>query len=67
MKVKELIRLIEIDEECEVCVRVNEDALGPMPTVAIESVFLGFDWDKGKVILNPSIELKKIEVKNGNF
>lgn len=45
--------------DCEVSIEIEGNTIGPLPTVGISHVFLGFDWDCGKFIISPDARLSK--------
>lgn len=47
-------------ESLRIMVHIKENTLGPTPAVDIESASIGFDWNKGRLILEPVVDLKKV-------
>ena len=43
----------------EVVIKINNKGIGPMNTVRISCASLGIDWDSGKYILYPEIDLEE--------
>ena len=43
----------------EVVVKINNKGIGPMNVVRISYASLGIDWDRGKYILYPEINLEE--------
>lgn len=53
MKNSELIEsLSQLDKDAEVEIRIIGNSIGPSATSQIKSVFSGFDWDDGKILVN---------------
>lgn len=50
-------------EDCSVGIIVKEEGvvLGPTPTVPIQWLSTGFDWDSGRVLIQPELPLKKAD------
>ena len=68
MKVKDLYTLLKfyVDEnmdclEFPVLISLSEPSIGSRIMVGISNVYQGFDWENGKMILEPNIKL----VRNG--
>lgn len=60
MKVSELKQRLEsANDDDDVCVAIKLPfaTVGAIPTVNVELVFSGFDWDRGKFIVTPEENL----------
>lgn len=61
MKVRDVQSLIEgldADEEINMCIKIGkESSIGATPTIKVEGIYRGFDWDTGKIIIVPKEEL----------
>lgn len=56
MNVKQLKQLLDrMDDEDKVVIPVSrgQPAVGPKQVTGVKTISQGFDWDKGKVFLNP--------------
>jgi hypothetical protein len=73
LKLHELVKsLVEINargysgkslEELEIVIPVKRvGTIGGRSCVIIESIDLGFDWDSGKIFMNPEKELREIDI-----
>lgn len=52
MKVKQLLEiLMGCDMESEVSVKLNQPSVGPTAKTGVSSLYQGFDWDNGNVII----------------
>ncbi len=58
-KLKEAVENGHAEDEVVVPVIVDEAVFGPSPTVSIQDMSYGFDWDSKKVFLTPQRPLKK--------
>ena len=47
-------------------IALSEVSIGPTASVPIESLFLGFDWNAGKLLLYPKEDLVRASYANGN-
>jgi hypothetical protein len=65
MKLSELISLLERhyklsgDQEVVIPVHIT-GSIGTRPSVPVNNINVGFDWDKGYLFLEPSEKLRKI-------
>lgn len=66
MKLSELKKIVDFDAERElhredrevvIAIKLPYTTVGPIPTIPIKSVRLGFDWERGKYILTAEEEL----------
>lgn len=62
MKASELNRILETmlsrrNDDFDIVVAVKEPWVGPTPAIAIKQAHIGFDWDSGRIILVPTLEL----------
>ena len=47
--------------EMELCIRVlAPGSIGGAPCVAVKDIQIGFDWDHGKILLEPEIPLTRL-------
>ena len=49
----------EPPEKTSVQIIIHRPGVGPTPSVPIRSIHVGFDWNKGKVLIHPEIRLKE--------
>ncbi|HMP32655.1 MAG TPA: hypothetical protein PKD85_23815 [Saprospiraceae bacterium] len=65
MKVKELKQVLNntyhSERHDDIVIRLAEPSIGPIAMCGIKSVVFGFDWEKGKTILYPQIDLVKLK------
>lgn len=45
------------DDDLDVVVEIKEPWVGATPAIGIKQISVGFDWDKGRLILIPALEL----------
>lgn len=68
MKLNELRELLDrlesINPEVRIVVSNLSTILGPTPTVGIDSVNIGFDWNTNNVLITPDVELCKVDTSN---
>ena len=65
MKLSELKRIVDLyyrpdhpeDPTVVIQIKLPYNTVGPMPTILVENVMMGIDWDSGKFILRPTEEL----------
>ena len=60
MKMSEMKAMLDgpsYGEDPEVVIRVDKPSIGPLATVPVKSIGIGFDWDNGKLIINPASPL----------
>jgi hypothetical protein len=48
-------------EKVTLAIQLTEDGVGPTPSEEVENIVLGFDWDKGKLMIIPSKPLAHIK------
>ncbi len=60
MKVSELIKALERypDNEAVIPVKLPHSSIGGSPTVPIKGAFSGFDWDRGKLLIQRSFNAR---------
>lgn len=58
-RIESQLKTMPSSGKSEVVVRLNNNGIGPMNTVHISYASLGIDWDSGKFILYPEINLKE--------
>jgi hypothetical protein len=57
----QMIRLMNQNAgKCNIVIPVEGYSFGPIPCVEISGVYQGFDWNRGKLFLNPVNKLKTI-------
>lgn len=54
-------QLEDIDDDKEVKVIVREHGVGPTPSVGIDSINVGFDWDHDIILMKPEEGLRVAE------
>jgi hypothetical protein len=65
MKLSELYRVVNLlhrpghyqDPEVVIAIRLPYVTVGAQPTVAVQSMYQGIDWDSGKCVITPAEEL----------
>lgn len=62
MKTSEFIKRYG-DRDLNIRIKVENESIGPTPTVGIESALPGFDWDNGNLILIPDKQLLPLPCK----
>lgn len=66
-ELKDLIERIEKTqgvnlEEVELAIHsVKIGTMGPSPITPVKSIQLGFDWDKGKLLIRPTCDLREVD------
>ena len=56
MKVRDLKAIIDRfrdDDELVVSVKTLHGTIGPRPSIGVQSINAGFDWERGQVIITP--------------
>ena len=65
MKATELKKILDFalshqtysDDDFDIVVRVKEPWVGPTPAIGVKQVHIGFDWDSGRIIFEPNLDL----------
>lgn len=63
MKVSELKKLLETREDLDIVIRLSDPSIGSVSMASIDSISIGFDWENGKILINPSIPLVRLKEK----
>jgi hypothetical protein len=62
-QLKEYLELVGVPDDYEVKIVVSGRTLPGTPTIPVDKIVKGFDWDSGKLLLFPSDKLVKVESK----
>lgn len=57
MKVRDLkaiIARLPDDDELVVAVKTLHATIGPRPSIGVQSIYSGFDWERGQTIITPT-------------
>ena len=46
-------------EEISVQIQISRFSIGPTPSVMVRQIHVGFDWDRGKILIRPETPLKE--------
>lgn len=71
MKVRELLELLEARTkqmphllENDIYISIKANTVGPTPAVELYLAHFGYDWDRGRFLLWPKEDLKKVGDSN---
>jgi hypothetical protein len=54
-------------DDDDICIMTDDWSMGPSSVTGTQYIFVGFDWDKGKILIKPSEEVHKKSKEAGTY